>query len=100
MKANGDYELSDVPRLLQSWRDRGAVLDLLRARAALMDACESIMGNAEASCRALAPDERRAFDLHTQQILSINSDLAEYKRGRIVGLAAMGIDASDARLPF
>ncbi len=97
MKANGHYETSDVPRLLQSWRDRGAVLDLLRARTALMDTCESIMGVAEASCRALTLDERRAFDVHTQQIRSINSELAEYKQNRIAGLAAAGIDASGLR---
>lgn len=100
MKANGDYELSDVPRLLQSWRDRKRMPSLLGARAALLDAVEAIMGNAEASCRALTPDERRAFDLHTQQIRSINSDLAGYKRERVAGLAAAGIDASELRLPF
>ncbi|HLK64476.1 MAG TPA: hypothetical protein VKU19_13615 [Bryobacteraceae bacterium] len=69
------------------------------ARTALVDACESIMGNAEASCGALTLDERRAFDCHSQQIRSINSDLAEYKRERIAGLAALGIDASEMRLP-
>lgn len=100
MKANGDYELSDVPRLQQSWRDQGKVLDGLRARTVLVETCEAVMGNAEASCRALTPDERRAFDLHTQQIRSINADLAEYKRNHIAGLAALGIDASESRLPF
>jgi hypothetical protein len=99
MKANGDCELSDVPRLLQSWRDQRKVLDLLRARAALMDACESIMGNAETSCRALTLDERRAFDLHAQQIRSINSDFAEYKRERTAGIVALGWDANEMRLP-
>jgi hypothetical protein len=69
------------------------------ARTALVDACESIMGNAEASCRALTPDERRAFDCHSQQIRAINSDLAEYRRERIAGLAALGIDASEMRSP-
>lgn len=99
MKANGDCELSDVSRLLQAWRDRGRLGDLLMARTALVDACESIMGNAEASCRALTPDERRAFDCHSQQIRAINSDLAEYRRERIAGLAALGIDASEMRSP-
>src|ERR1035438_679647 len=100
MKANGDCELSDVSRLLQAWRDRGRLGDLLMARTALVDACESIMGNAEASCRALTPDERRAFDCHSQQIRTINSDLAEYKRKRIAGIVALGWDASELRLPF
>jgi hypothetical protein len=100
MKANGDYELSDVPRLLQSWRERRHIPSVLGARAALLDAVEATMANAEASCRALTPDERRAFDLHTQQIRYINSDLAEYKRERIAGLAAEGIAASECRLPF
>ena len=103
MKANGDYELSDVPRLLEAWRNgspRGNPLNLLRARVALMDASEAIMANAESSCRALTPDERRAFDLHIQQIHSINADLAEYKRNHVAGLAALGIDASECRLPF
>jgi hypothetical protein len=100
MKANGDHELSDVPRLLQSWRDQGSPLCLLQARAALVDACGSIMDSAETSCRALTPDERRAFDLHTQQIRGINTDLAEYKKNQIAGLVAMGIDASESRLPF
>ena len=99
MKANGDCELSDVSRLLQAWRERGRLGDLLMARTALVDACESIMGNAEASCRALTPDERRAFDCHSQQIRAINSDLAEYRRERIAGLAALGIDASEMRSP-
>jgi hypothetical protein len=62
-----------------------------------MDDCEAIMGNAEASCRALTPDERRSFDLHTQQIRFINSDLAEYKRKQI---AAAGANAGELRLPF
>lgn len=100
MKANGDYELADVSRLLEDWRNRGNALNLLRARVALMDACESIMGTAEASCRALTPDERRAFDFHTQQIRAINSDLAEYKRETVAGLAAAGIDPGELRLPF
>ena len=100
MKANGDFELADVPQLLQAWRDHGNPLKLLWARVALMDACESIMGNAEATCRALTPDERRAFDCHSQQIRAINSDLAEYKREKRTGLAAGGIDASECRTPF
>jgi hypothetical protein len=100
MKANGDYEIAEVPRLLQNWRDHGNPLNLLRARVALVDACEAIMGNAEASCRALTPDERRAFDCHSQQIRAINSDLAERKRETIAGLVAAGIDPSELRLPF
>lgn len=100
MKVNGECELSDIPRLLQSWRDHGRPGDLLMARSALVEACESIMGNAEATCRALTPDERRAFDCHSQQIRSINSDLAEYKRKRIAGIVALGWDASELRLPF
>ena len=99
MKANGDCELSDVPRLLQSWRDQRKVLDLLRARAVLMDACESIMGNAETSCRALTPEARQAFDLHVQQIRFMNADLAEYKRERTAGIVALGWDANEIRLP-
>ena len=100
MKANGDFELADVPQLLQAWRDHSNPLKLLWARAALMDACESIMGNAETSCRALTETERRAFDCHSQQIRTINSDLAEYKRERIAGLVAAGFAASECRLPF
>jgi hypothetical protein len=100
MKANGDYELSDVPRLLQSGKDRHSPPNLLGARAALLDACEAIMGNAETSCRALTPDERRAFDLYSQQIQAINFDLAEYKRERLAGLVEMGIDPGEMRSPF
>lgn len=102
MKANGDYELSDVPRLLEAWRrsaPRGNPLYLLRARAALMDACEALVGDAGASCRALTPSERQTFDLHSQQIRSINSDLAEC-RERINDLAAAGNGAGEVRLPF
>jgi hypothetical protein len=93
MKANGDYEVSDVPRLLE----RGATPNLLGARAALSDACEALIEAADREGRALTADERRAFDLHALQIRGINADLAERKRERMAGLVALGIDPSEAR---
>lgn len=102
MKANGDYEVSDVPRLLQQWRDSGGHRwdALLAARGALADACNGIMENADTESRALTADERRKFDFHAEQIRAINSDLAEFKRGRLADLASQGISAAECRLPW
>lgn len=96
MTKNGDYELSDVPKLME----RGDPGSLLRARQALMDGCEALMKRADTEARAMTGEERRTFDLYAQQIRGINADFAEYKRERIAGLMAMGIDGSEARFPF
>ena len=97
MKRNGDYELSHVPQLLADGRNLG---NLIGARAALVDACESLMAVADREARALTADERRAFDLYSTQIRGINADLAESKRERIAGLVARGIDPSEARFCY
>jgi hypothetical protein len=96
MTKQGDYELSDVPWLMR----RGINGGFGHARMVLMDACEALMDRAEREQRALTGDERRAFDLHALQIRGINAEMEHFKRERIEGLAAMGIDASEIRSPF
>jgi hypothetical protein len=85
LKGNGDYELSDVPGLMQRWRASGGnnPLPLLRARVALVNACEDLMGTAAKESRGLTADERDSFDGQTAQIREINADLAKHKAARI-----------------
>jgi hypothetical protein len=71
-----DYELSDVPRLLEQRRWPG----WLGARAALMDAAEAILDAAASGERAMTKDEQKAFDEYSAQVRDINAKLAEYKR--------------------
>jgi hypothetical protein len=75
---------------------RGALLQ----RAALVDTCEAILGEAEKRARGLSPDEQRSFDEHANKVREINAALAEYKRERIAGIVEMGIPAEHARFPF
>jgi hypothetical protein len=96
MKANGYYDLSDVPHLLE----RGRIIDLLGARGALVDAAEEILNAAVSEERALKGDEQRRFDAHTAQVREINTKLAEYKRQRIADIVAAGLPVDYCRVPF
>jgi hypothetical protein len=96
MKSNGDYELSDVPALLE----RGGVRDLLSARSGLVNAAGDLLSKSTSENRALTGDERRRFDLHTEQIRDLTSQLAERKREKIADLAAQGLPAEYCRYPF
>ena len=95
---------SGAHRVLGEWhrngRGRGEWLPLLQARAALMDACEAIIGAAEVNGRGLMPDERRTFDEHRQVIGEINSELAGYKRSAVADVVGRGFPAEYCRLPF
>jgi hypothetical protein len=82
MKSNGDYEISDVPRLLERGGPRYP-LNLLAARVPLFDAAERIVSAAVTEGRAIKPDEQQNFDDYSAQIRDINGRLAEYKRQRI-----------------
>ena len=95
MKASGDPELSDVPRLMQQWHDERKFPALLQARAALVDAAGSIMDTVIRECRGMNADERRTFDEHTAQVREINADLAAYKAAAV---AEHGTELS--HLPF
>ncbi len=96
MKGNGDFELSDVPRLME----RGGIGDMLGARAALMNAAEGLLNSAAAEERAMKDDEQRRFDEYITQVRDINAKLTEYKRQRVADVVAAGFPAEYCRLPF
>jgi hypothetical protein len=85
---------------MKDWRERRHVPALLQARAALFEECERLMTLTEKESRALAADERRAFDDHSDQIREINASLAEYKRAAVAEVVASGYPAEHARQPF
>jgi hypothetical protein len=93
MTTNGDYELSDVPRL----RKRGGIADMLGARAALFFAAEEIETNSIGAGRAMTSAEQSEIDGHLAQIRDINDYLSEYKRQRIADCAGSGLSPV---LPF
>ena len=94
--------LSDVPGLLEEWRESGndKWVALLRARSALADACDDAVNTAAREGRGLTAGEQRAVDAHLGQTREINGWLAEYKRQRIADLAAEGLSADHCRVPF
>jgi hypothetical protein len=100
MRRGINSEVENVEWNLSEWRERHNPSALLRARAALMDACEEIMTRADKESRAMNADERRAFDHHAEIIRDINTDLAEYKRQRVADVVAAGFPAEYCRLPF
>ncbi len=85
MKPCGDYELSDVPKLMQRWKDSRCTnwTLLLQARAALIDGCGDLMDSAEKRSCGLTADERRNFDDYSLMVRQINSDLARIKAAAI-----------------
>ena len=85
MKVNGDYELKDVPRLMEQWREsRGSNWPaLLKARAALIDAAGELVDGAAQASRGMTATERGSFDEHSAQVREINADLAKYKAARV-----------------
>ncbi len=97
MKANGDYELSDVPRLMRYWEDSDGQnpLHLLRARQALTDACGDMIEASSKESRGLTTDERGSFDECMNRSREINAALAKFKAERI---AMHGAD--QVHLPF
>ncbi len=100
MKSNGEADVSDVPRLMESSRPN----DWLGARAALFDANESLLDKALSENRAMSQLESREFDINAGQIKAINGKLAEYKRWRTEqceALAAAGFGSGlGPVLPF
>ena len=96
MKANGDFELSDVPRLMREFSDSRNTkwTALLQARAALVDAAGSIVDTVTRDGRGMKAEEQRAFDEHTAQVRDINAALAAYKA------AAVAEHGTEIHLPF
>lgn len=79
MKANGYFEVSDVPCLVK----RGDVASMVTARGALLDACEEIAEDCEKTGRSMTPEERTRFDEFAAWASEITGDLTEYKRNRL-----------------
>jgi hypothetical protein len=98
MKNNGDYELSDVPRLMRKWKESRGQDDwpsLLKARQALTDACGDLVDAAARETRGMTTGERRSFDEHMTLAGEINAALAKIKT---VKIAEYGAD--QVNVPF
>ena len=95
MKATGDYELSDVPQLVE----RGGPRCLMQARAALVDAAGAILDAAVKEARALTPDESGRVSEYTSQAREISARLEREREQRARGLAQLGIAPDQVRQP-
>ena len=100
MEFRSDNTLADVPRRLEEWKRKLDPRGALLARAALTDACESILGCAEKEARGLTPTEQRAFDIYAMQAREITAALTEYRRAAEADLVAAGFPAEWCRYPF
>jgi len=93
MEKNGNYELSDVPQLIE----RGNFRSLLQARAALTDAAEAIIAAAGAENRGMTADESARFDGLLAQANEITARLDQDREQRVRGLAQLGVSPSEVR---
>jgi hypothetical protein len=75
MRANGYYEVSDVPALLK----RGMV-GMMAARGALLEAAEQIVSECGRTGRAMTREEQMNVDEYMAHVADIGADLAERKR--------------------
>jgi hypothetical protein len=100
MTKNGDYELSDVPGLLDSFRDSGNPHDAFKARAGLLNECDRLMLCAHRESRGLTVDERQSFDEHMEKIRELSGFLAEIRKQQVAEITAQGFPPEYCRSPY
>lgn len=93
MNAKGNFELADVPQLIE----RGNFRSLLGARAALTDAAGVILEAAGAQARSMTAEESARFDDLMAQAREITARLDREREQRVRGLAQLGISPAEVR---